>query len=81
MNAPPNNSMDVRARAATFLSRCPLNFTLSPAVSSHINSVVRLLTKFENLGINIKAGFYEIQFRNNQRYCQQGLCSEELEPR
>ncbi|MDQ3063341.1 MAG: hypothetical protein M3R14_10870 [Acidobacteriota bacterium] len=55
-----NNSMDVRARAAIFLSRCPLNFTWSLAVLSHIHSVAGLLTKFENLGINVKAGFYEI---------------------
>lgn len=35
---------------------------------------VELLTKLENLGINIK-GFYEILFRYDQHNYQQGLCS------
>ncbi len=37
----PNKSLDVRARAATFLSRCLFNLELRVAVSPHVNSIVR----------------------------------------
>ena len=44
--------------------------------------VVILLTKCENLGINVLEGFYAVQFRYNQHYYRQRLCSlEEPKPK
>ena len=44
MNAPSNNSMDVRAKQRLSYERHPLNFTLSLAVSPHVISIVVLLS-------------------------------------
>ena len=64
-NGRANNLMGVRARTASLLLCCL--FT------------VQLLTKSENLGINVKVRFYEIHFRYNQHYYRQGLCSVRAE--
>jgi hypothetical protein len=36
----PNKSLDVRAKQRLCYQTCPLNFTLSLAVSPHVNSIV-----------------------------------------
>jgi len=71
--------MDVRAKQRLSYHVVFLTRSCVDSVSPHVNSIVRLLTKSENLGINVKAGFYEIQFPNNQHYYKPGLCSVELE--
>lgn len=46
------------------------------------NSIVKILTKVKNFGINVLENFYEIRFQYNQYYYRPGLCrSKELKPK